>query len=243
MSPTARVGTSGWVYPHWRGEFYPPGLPASQELRFYAQRLRAVEVNSTFYGTPSAGSVAAWRAAVPPGFVFAVKANRFVTHMKKLKDPETSLERFTAVAQAFGEALGPVLFQLPPRFKANPGRLDAFLAIAPRHWRCVLEFRDPTWMVPGVLAVLARHNAAFCIYDLAGYRSPLEVTAEFVYLRLHGPGHAYQGLYDLPTLEAWAGRINVWLERSLDVYCFFDNDQAAFAAQNALQLASLLGQG
>lgn len=242
MSGTVRVGTAGWHYDHWKGPFYPEELPASRMLAFYAERFAATEINSFFYGLPKAETVAGWRDAVPGDFRFAVKASRYITHMKKLKDPADSVARFHEAAAVLGDHLGPVLFQLPPKWRANPQRLDAFLAGLPTDLSPVLEFRDPSWFDTAVTAVLERHGAAFCIYDLAGEQSPLTVTADRVYIRLHGPsGTAYHGSYSDAALAAWAERIQGWRDAGRDVYCFFDNDEAGYAALDAQRLQGMLG--
>jgi uncharacterized protein YecE (DUF72 family) len=235
-----RIGTSGWHYQHWRGTFYPAGEPPS--LARYAERFDTVEINNSFYRLPSAETFAAWREATPPGFLFAVKASRFITHMKKLTDPEGSFEKFFAAVVHLGPKLGPILFQLPPRWRCNAQRLAAFLeTIAPRRLRCAFEFRNETWFAPEVQALLVRHNAAFCIYDIAQRRSPQAATADFVYLRLHGPeAAAYAGSYGDAALAGWARRIKAWLAEGRDVYCYFDNDQKAYAAGDALRLKAKL---
>ncbi|EPR43981.1 protein of unknown function DUF72 [Desulfovibrio sp. X2] len=237
------VGTSGWSYAHWHGPFYPEDLGQDGELGYYARRFRSVEVNATFYRLPEAHTVRAWREQAGPGFVFACKASRYATHMKKLKAPGRSTGKLFAVLREFGEALGPVLFQLPPRWSLNLPRLRAFLAVLPEGLRCAFELRDRSWIVPSVLDLLEKAGAAFCIYELAGYRSPREVTAPFVYLRLHGPGDAYQGSYADEELADWAGAARAWLEEGRDVYCYFDNDQQGFAARDAARLRDLLADG
>jgi uncharacterized protein YecE (DUF72 family) len=235
-----RIGTSGWHYQHWRENFYPPGEAPSLER--YAERFDTVEINNSFYRLPSAGTFQSWRERSPPGFLFAVKASRFITHMKKLADPEGSFEKFFAAAAHLGPKLGPVLFQLPPRWRCNPERLETFLAtIAPRRLRAAFEFRNETWFTPEVHALLARHNAAFCIYDIAQRRSPLSTTADFVYVRLHGPeAAAYAGSYDDAALGQWAERIRAWRAEGREVFCYFDNDQKAYAAGDALRLKAML---
>ena len=236
MNAEIRIGTSGWHYAHWRGRFYPPGMPSSQMLAHYRRFFDTVEVNNSFYRLPEAATFAGWRAATPPGFCFAVKASRWLTHMKKLKDPEAGLAKLLPRAEALGEKLGPILFQLPPRWRCDPERLAAFLAALPPTHRYTFELRDPTWHDPAVYRLLEQQNAAFCIYDLAGFQSPLQLTADFAYVRLHGPDGAYQGSYSPAALETWAGRIRAW-QRTLDaVYVYFDNDADAHAVEDALAL-------
>ena len=237
------VGTSGWHYGHWRGPFYPDNLSADRFLAYYAARFHTVEINNSFYRLPSERALAAWRDTAPPGFIFAVKASRFITHLKKLKDPERSLAPFLERLALLGGKLGPILFQLPPHWHFDPARLAAFLAALPGACRYTLELRDRTWINDRALELLAVHGVAFCIYELAGYLSPREVTADFVYIRLHGPGGAYQGRYNHETLAAWAAAIAAWSGQGREVFCYFDNDEAGYAAHNALQLQALLRQG
>ncbi len=237
------IGTSGWHYDHWQGPFYPKGLAGEEMLGFYAERFRAVEINNSFYQLPSAETLAAWRGSVPEGFVFAVKASRYITHMKKLKDPAEPVGNFLERIGALGERLGPVLFQLPPKWRCNTERLRRFLEQLPGRFRYTFEFRDASWFRKEVLDLLREANAAFCIYQLAGVLSPREVTADFVYVRLHGPGAAYQGCYDVGTLSGWAGAVTAWARQGREIYCFFDNDQRGYAARNAMKLQDLLTKG
>ena len=234
------IGTSGWHYDHWRGVFYPSDLPPRRFLGFYGQVFGAVEVNSAFYRLPTAAAIQAWRQEVPPGFVFAVKASRLITHLKKLQGVEAALAAFLDRLSGLGPALGPILLQLPPRFHFQPARLETFLAGLPCGYRYAMELRDPTWLVPAASAILARHGVAFCIYDFAGRQSPLEVTSDFVYVRLHGPAGAYQGCYGDAALQTWARRLGEWAAGHRDVFCFFDNDEAGYAARNALTLQTLI---
>ena len=235
-----RIGTSGWHYKHWKGSFYPAELPASQMLSYYQQHFDSVEINNSFYRLPKPGMFAAWREATPAGFLFAVKASRFLTHNKKLKDPENALDNLLPRAAELGDKLGPILFQLPPKWRCNAERLEAMLAILPRELKCAFEFREPSWLCDDVLHILRRYNAAFCIFELAGYHAPLELTADWTYVRLHGPGGKYQGSYPDHKLEEWAGRIEEWSRALRHVFVYFDNDQAGYAAHNALTLKRLV---
>jgi uncharacterized protein YecE (DUF72 family) len=234
------IGTSGWHYDHWKGPFYPQGTSAEKMLAFYADRFAAVEINNSFYQLPEEKTLKQWRDTVPEGFVFAVKASRFITHMKKLRDPEEPVSIFTERMKVLGDKLGPILFQLPPRWRLNIGRLRSFFAALPGDHRYAFEFRDPSWFDSNVSRLLSDHNAAFCIYELSGRISPRNVTADFVYVRLHGPGDAYEGDYDKETLTEWAGALSSWAREGLDVYCYFDNDQEGYAASNALSLQQML---
>lgn len=181
-----------------------------------------------------------WKETVPPGFVFAIKAGRYITHMKKLKEPEDALFKFFGRAEKLGDRLGPILFQLPPRWRCNPGRLEAFLELLPQNHRYVFEFRDPSWFDSRIYRLLSRSGATFCIYQLAGRLSPRRVTADFVYVRLHGPGAAYRGSYSARDLSGWAGAFSTWSRMGKEVYCYFDNDYKGYAPQNALQLKEML---
>uniref|UniRef100_A0A7C3ZCR4 DUF72 domain-containing protein n=1 Tax=Desulfobacca acetoxidans TaxID=60893 RepID=A0A7C3ZCR4_9BACT len=237
------IGTSGWHYDHWRGPFYPEDLPAAAYLNFYRQKFHTVEINNSFYRLPSAKAFHDWREAVPPGFIFAVKGSRYITHLKKLKDPDRSIAPLLERVRLLGDRLGPILFQLPPHWHFNEERLKNFLAVLPRDCRYALELRDPSWLNDKACRLLREFGAAFCIFELAGRISPREVTADFVYIRLHGPKGAYQGCYDRQTLKGWAGAISEWASRGLTVFCYFDNDEAGYAALNALELQDMLGGG
>lgn len=240
MACDIRIGTSGYHYKHWRGPFYPQKISANQMLDFYSRHFDAVELNSTFYRLPTEAAFNDWRRSTPSNFVFSVKANRFMTHNKKLKDPESALEKFLPRIAHLGTKLGPVLFQLPPGWRINYERLQALLQLLPTSFRYVFELRDPTWITPTINDLLARFRAAFCIYELAGYRSPLTITADFAYVRLHGPGHEkYQGSYNSGHLRRWCRQIAHWSELKA-IYVYFDNDQSGFAAQNALALKRMI---
>ncbi len=234
------IGTSGWHYPHWVGPFYPQGMQPEAFLSHYAHSFASAEVNSTFYRLPAPETFAAWRDKTPQGFVFACKASRYITHMKKLRDPEVTCLRFLEAVRALAEKLGPVLFQLPPRWRVDPDRLKAFLAALPRGHRFAFEFRDESWFTPGIYRLLGQYDSAFCIYDLGGRRSPTEVTAGFTYLRLHGPGGPYQGRYEDEALADWAARILMWRKAGRDVYCYFDNDEKGHAAKDARRLVGMV---
>lgn len=237
---TIRIGTSGWRYAHWKGPFYPEDTADDDLLPFYAERLRSVEINRSFYSLPSADAVQRWVDRTPAGFVFAFKASRYLTHMKKLKDAEEPLRNVLESARGLGAKLGPILFQLPPHWHQNAGRLAALLELLPHDLRFAVELRDESWLDGEVYGLLEEHGVAFCIYELAGFLSPRKVTADFVYLRLHGPGDAYKGSYDAQSLAGWAGSISTWSRQGRDVYCYFDNDQAGYAATNAVQLQAML---
>jgi uncharacterized protein YecE (DUF72 family) len=235
------IGTSGWSYRHWRGPFYPSGMSkGAEQLRFYAERFDSVEVNGTFYRLIETDTFRRWREETPKRFVFACKGSRYLTHMKRLKDPEQGVGRFFERVEALEGKLGPVVFQLPGRFKPDRERLGGFLKALPKGHRYAFEFRDPRWFEPEILGLLRQHGAALCLYEFAGEQAPLEITASFVYIRLHGPDGPYRGSYSDAALRTWAKRIGAWAKKGLDVYCYFDNDDHAFAPQNALRLKELL---
>ncbi len=185
-----RIGTSGYHYKHWRGPFYPERFSPSKMLAFYTERFDTVELNNTFYQLPRKTAVAEWRASTPGNFIFAAKGSRFITHMKKLKDPELALERFFEHIDGLGERLGPVVFQLPPFWDRDVERLKTFLAALPAGGRYAFEFRNPSWHSSEVYSLLENANAAFCPFDIAGVQSPILVTADLAYVRLHGRDRA-----------------------------------------------------
>ena len=235
------VGTSGWHYKHWRELFYPKELPTSDWLSFYARLFNTVELNNSFYHLPPATAFDSWRDTTPARFLFAVKGSRFITHMKKLKDPESSTPKFFAGANRLEDKLGPVLFQLPPRWKVNPERLEEFLASIERGHQYAFEFRDDSWHTREVYELLTQHDAALCIHDLGGKQSPLEITASFTYIRFHGPTEAkYSGSYSEAQLKQWARRFDDWRPKLKGIYAYFNNDVAGHAPKNAIKLKSLL---
>ena len=240
MTGSVHVGTSGWHYDHWQGPFYPQGMKRGDWLGYYVGRLQTVEINNTFYQLPEESTMASWRDTVSEDFVFAVKASRYITHMKKLKDPEEPVETFLGRVRTLGDCLGPILFQLPPNWYFDGERLAAFLEVLPTGLRYAFELRDPDWLNEEAYEILAEHGAALCIYDFHGRQSPKRVTADFVYVRLHGPYGAYRGKYDTETLAGWAGAFSTWREQGRDVYCYFDNDEAGYAVQNAIELKGML---
>lgn len=234
------IGTSGWHYAHWRGPFYPADVAPAKMLRFYAHRFDTVEVNNSLYRLPTTATLETWCQQTPKDFCFAVKASRYITHNLKLKNREQAEQKFLSQIEILGRRLGPILFQLPPGWKINLTRLEEFLSGLPRRHRYTFEFRNPTWHVREVYDTLHRHGAALCIHEIAGFQCPIEVTANFTYVRLHGPGNKYQGDYSHSTLRTWTERIENW-RRELDhIFIYFDNDQSGFAAKNALELKHMV---
>ncbi|MGQ9573356.1 MAG: DUF72 domain-containing protein [Chloroflexota bacterium] len=237
------IGTSGWHYAHWQGLFYPEGLPTSRWLAHYIQHFPTVEINNSFYRQPKASAWQLWRRSVPDGFRFAVKVNRFITHIKRLKEPEEPVQRFLDGARLLEDRLGPLLYQLPPNFHrtpANEARLAAFLAILPPRLEHVFEFRHPSWFQEGVFDLLRRHHVGFCAFDMPGMECPLVATAPFAYVRFHGSEALYASNYTDDMLAGWAERLRRLAEGLSDVYVYFNNDAFAYAVYNARRLAELL---
>jgi uncharacterized protein YecE (DUF72 family) len=276
----AIVGISGWRYPSWRGDFYPKGLPQRRELEYVAERLDSVELNGSFYSLQRPESYRRWRAEVPGGFVFSVKGGRFITHMKRLRDIRTPLANFFASGVlALGPTLGPILWQLPERLEFDPELLGAFLSVLPRTaaaaaelarehderldgrafieietdapLRHCLEVRHTSYQTPGFTALLAEHDVGTVIADTAG-RWPMirAVTADFVYVRLHGAEELYASGYDDDSLDGWSRSVRGWLSgrdnpdgRERDVYVYFDNDARGHAPFDAMRLRDRLLDG
>lgn len=235
-----RIGTSGWHYKHWRGIFYPPDLPPTAWLSYYAAEFGTVEINNSFYRLPSEATFEAWRDQAPPGFLFAVKASRFLTHMKKLKDAEEPLGNILGRARLLGAHLGPILYQLPPYWGRDLTRLEAFLRLLPPDLEHVFEFRDPSWLVAETFELLRRYGAGLCIYDLPGYTSPLQVTAPFAYIRFHSSTDLYGGEYGEERLRPWAERIRTLGAQAETIYIYFNNDAFGYAVSDARILRRLL---
>jgi uncharacterized protein YecE (DUF72 family) len=237
-----RIGTSGWVYRHWRGVFYPADLPTKRWFAFYTGAFDTVEINNTFYHLPPAATFDGWSRQAPPGFLYAIKASQFLTHLKKLKDPEEPLENILGRARRLGPHLGPVLYQLPPHWRCDLERLRRFVEALPRDLHYVFEFRDSSWYNDEVRGLLTETGMSFCMHDLRGGLCPDWVTGPVVHVRLHGSTQlAYAGRYDLGHLRDWAGRIRAFRKDGRAVYAYFNNDNAGHAVQNARELQDLLG--
>jgi uncharacterized protein YecE (DUF72 family) len=239
-----RIGCSGWHYKSWKGLVYPADLPTTDWLRAYAKRFSTVEVNNSFYRLPSEDTFAAWREQVPRGFLFAVKASRFLTHIKRLRDPEEPLQRLLTHAAPLGPTLGPVLYQIPPRWFPDAERLELFLAALPQRLtptarqrlHHVLEMRDPRGYEPWVIDLLRQYGVALCVHDMAGSESPLIAVGPIVYIRFHGYGVKYGGSYPDEVLDEWADFIRHALASGRDVYAYFNNDINGYAVYDAERL-------
>ncbi len=267
---TVLVGTSGWRYPPWRGTFYPTGLVQRRELEYLSRRVTSIEINGSFYALQRPESYRAWAGQVPPGFVFAVKGPRFVTHLKQLRDVAVPVANFLASGVlGLGPALGPVLWQLPPRMRFDAGRVAEFLSLLPattaaaaraatghderldgralvetdadRPLRHAVEPRHESFRDPAFTALLREHGVALVLSDSAGTWPVFdEVTADLVYLRLHGQGELYSGGYTAEALDGWAERIRAWRDAGHDVVCYFDNDAKVHAPTDARALIDRL---
>ncbi len=239
------IGTSGWIYPHWAGRFYPPDLPLRDHLPYYAGYFPIVEINRSFYRLPTYKQFQAWalQTSSHPGFRFAIKASRYITHMKKLQGVEEGLIRLFAAAEGLGERSGPFLYQLPPRWRANPARLEQFIAQLPQDRLAAFEFRDPTWLQPESLRALQRIlGAAHCtLVTSIGGSLPtppdLPNIGSFRYLRVHSGAHG-PGL-SAAELKSLATRLSA--DAARETYVFFNNDQQACAIHDALRLREMLG--
>jgi uncharacterized protein YecE (DUF72 family) len=233
------IGTSGWSYKHWRGTFYPEDLKVKDQYQYYLQHFNTVEINNSFYRLPTKETFIKWKNETPADFVYVIKASRFITHMKKLHDPVQSTALFLDNVAVLDEKLGAILFQLPPFMKADVQLLTNFVEKLPKIYRYVFEFRNSDWYQKEVYELLKKYNCAFCIYELHRHTAPIEITADFVYLRLHGPGNKYQGSYSDQTLKEWAELCKKWL-LTKDVFVYFDNDEKGYAAFNAITLQKLI---
>lgn len=239
-----RIGTSGWHYRSWHGPFYPASTRIKDFLAYYVTQFDTAEINNSFYRLPTENAVRAWREAVPEGFVFAWKVSRFITHMKRLKDLEDSIALVFGRMAGLGGAFGPVLFQLPPTFRADPEtreRVARCLDLVPAGHRYAFEFRHPSWYGEAALDLLRDHNAALCISDHADAPAPWVTTADFVYIRAHGTNGRYAGSYSTQTLQDWSRRIAGWRREQRDVYVYFDNDIKSAAPGDAKRLITLTG--
>ncbi|MGB9723325.1 MAG: DUF72 domain-containing protein [Chloroflexia bacterium] len=234
------VGTSGWIYPHWRGVFYPPHLPQKAWFAHYAGHFDTVEINNTFYRLPGEAAFRNWQEQAPPGFLYALKVSRYITHMKKLQQVEEALDRFLERTRLLGDHLGPLLYQLPPGWHGAPERLEAFLRLLPGDLLHVFEFRHPSWFCAEIFALLERYGAALCLPNMPGLESPRRAVGPAVYVRMHGAVFLYASCYSREELEDWAGWLSTERRAGRDVYVYFNNDAFGYAVENARQLRELL---
>ena len=240
MAEVVCIGISGWSYPGWKNTFYA-GIPRKNWLSYCAGKFTGIEVNTTFYGLQKRSTFERWREQTPPNFNFAIKGNRYLTHNKKLKDPEEPLLREKERAAGLGDKLAAVLWQLPRNFKKNVGRLAAFAQLLSR-WnetRHVIEFRHPSWFDNEVAACLTQHRIAVCLSDAADWPMWDRVTTDIVYVRLHGHSRTYASAYDMAELTLWIKRVREWHRKGYDVHVYFDNDAEGAAPYDALRLLEI----
>ncbi len=238
MAGDVRIGCSGWSYPHWRKRFYPEKMPAREHFAFYAQHFNTVELNNSFYRQPPRERFGAWREQAPPGFVFAVKGSRYVTHIKRLAVEKKSIDLVVDAALGLGEKLGPILFQLQATFHVDLERLERFIGMLPTDVRFTLEFRHDSWLVPAVFELLRSHRIALCIPDHPKMPRALEPTSDFTYIRMHLPPNGLG--YGKHALQPWADRVVAWHHDGLDVFVYFNNDMEGHAIKDAKTLISLV---
>ncbi len=233
-----RIGTSGWNYKHWKNIFYPEGTPQRKWLEYYSKKLDTVEVNATFYRLPSKSTFEGWRNRTPDGFIWSVKAPREITHIKRLKDIDKPLKEFLGRAEALGNKLGPILFQLPPGLKLDMAlAMDFFEQIKDIRFP-VIEARNRSWFNDNLFDALKSYNVALCISHSSG-RFPFteSITSDFIYIRLHGPGKLYASSYNDDELQMWATKITEW---NKPTFVYFNNDFNGYAIKNAFKLKELI---
>ena len=241
-APRIHVGCSGWVYRHWRGTFYPEGLPKKRWFERYAEAFDTVEINASFYRVPKPETFDGWREKASDGFRYAVKVNRFITHMKKLVGVEDSVAEFIALARRLGRTLGPLLTQLPPSLHKDVPRLVDYLSLLPSDLDHVVEFRHPSWYDEEVLAALDARGAGFVAHDLRGLVSPRWASGRAAYVRFHGTGGKYVGRYSEDQLEAWADWSVARARDGRSVWCYFNNDIHGHAIEDAEALLRLISR-
>lgn len=235
-----RIGCSGWNYRHWRGAFYPEPMPVKQWFVFYAEQFDTVEINNSFYRLPKPATFEGWREQAPPGFCYAVKANRYITQAKKLKDCEEPVERMISATRHLGKGLGPILYQLPPMLGIDLDRLEHFLMLLPADLTHVFEFRNKSWYTDETLALLDRFGAGFVVHDFPGLTSPRWVAGAVAYIRFHGGVGKYYGRYSDKALLDWSDWIIGQANGGRSVWAYFNNDVEAAAIHDALTLKAIV---
>ena len=233
------IGTSGWCYKHWMNNFYEGINPPNSLISWYTKSFRTVEINNSFYRLPSEHNFQTWHDITPDNFIFAVKAPRFITHVKKLIISPEYNGSFFQIVKGLGHKLGPILFQLPPNMKPNPERFRDFISSIPREHKYVFEFRNPAWVNDEIMEIMGRHRVHFCIHDMKG-QQPIQTIGNMVYIRFHGTSEMYGGGYSDATLREWAIKIKVWSLTGKSVYCYFNNDSMGWAPKNAVSLMKFM---
>jgi len=242
MGHEIHIGCSGWTYRHWRDLFYPDKLAQKNWFAHYAETFGTVELNTSFYRLPKPETFETWRDQAPPGFRYAVKAPRFITHMKKLKECAEPVQEFLGRARKLGEAIGPILYQLPPRWACNIERLEEFIALLPTDLAHVFEFRETSWITQEVLALLDARRVSFCVHDMTGSATPRWASGPVAYVRFHGGAGKYWGRYSDEALLSWTDWIVEQARQGRDVWCYFNNDIDAHAIHDALTLRAMVAQ-
>lgn len=237
-----RIGTSGWYYNHWTELFYPPEVSKSKWFEYYAEHFDTVEINNTFYHQPKQESIKRWQRLAPEHFIYSVKANRYITHIKRLKDSAEPLERFFEGVRLLKQKLGPILYQLPPSMRKDLDLLEAFLKLLPKKQVSVFEFRHKSWYSEDTYKLLNKFDVCFCIHDLAGIPTPRVVTGDIIYIRFHGPTGRYQGNYSKSALQNWAKWLKEHIKEVHSIYAYFNNDIDANAIHNAKTLKEQFGK-
>jgi uncharacterized protein YecE (DUF72 family) len=225
------LGTSGFSYKEWRPIFYPEGLPERQFLSFYSKHLNSVEIDSTFYRMPSTKTIEAWRNATPDNFKFTIKASQQITHRQRLKVPSEALDYFLSVVPGLESRLGMILYQLPPFFKCDQQRLEAFVSVLPRGIRSAFEFRHDSWFNPQIYDLLRSRGIALCIYDGDEHTTPMELTAGFTYIRLR------RSFYDDSRRNQWQERMRRWADDGIEVFAYIKHEDNPDAPRIALEFA------
>lgn len=245
MQQRLHIGTSGWSYKHWKGRFYAAGVKPTEYLHYYSAQFDCAEINTSFYGLPTIETVEKWTASVPDDFLFCSKMSRYLTHIKRLREPEEPLERFFAAFAPMGDKLGPVLLQLPPNMKYDAERAEHFFGLLSGQYsahKFVLEVRHISWLEDTALDAMARHRVGLVVSQSgAGFPYSEMVTARTVYLRFHGPAALYASPYSEEMLGEYAGKIKRWLDEGHDVWTFFNNDIHGYAVEDAQRLRALVG--
>lgn len=237
------IGTSGYGYSHWKGVFYPEELPYREFFSYYTKFFDTVELNNTFYHIPRESTIEKWDKGSPENFIFSIKANKSITHIKRLKNAENSLKLFESRIAALQEKIGVILFQLPPSFKKDLSLLKDFLTMLNPKWKYTFEFRHKSWFTDETYSILKEKNIALCISDTPRYPYEEVITANYTYIRLHGHTVLYASDYSNEALGEYAEKIRKWNEKGITAYVYFDNDYYGYAVKNALYLKKILEEG
>jgi uncharacterized protein YecE (DUF72 family) len=235
-----RIGTSGWYYNHWTELFYPADLPKSKWFEYYAGHFDTVEINNTFYHQPKLESIKRWQRLAPEHFIYSVKANRYITHIKRLKDSAEPLGRFFEGVGLLKRKLGPILYQLPPSMHEDLDVLETFIKLLPKKRLAVFEFRHKSWFSEDTYKLLDKFGIGFCVHDMPGIVSPQIVTGDIIYIRFHGSTGRYEGNYSKSALQNWAKWLKEHTKQVQTIFAYFNNDIHANAISNAKTLKELL---